>query len=452
MTGFAEAQPEKRLFISLLTRDISLVDAVLDLIDNSINSAIILSKRELDEPGDYIALLRDEADIENLPMIDIRLSEERFSISDTCGGISYKMAEEHVFRFGRGGDGEADDEADDTAHDELRGDRLSVYGIGLKRAIFKIGDKIEIFSAHPEDGFSMDLTVSAWGRLKQQQWRIPIERTQGKMQGSYGTNISITSLYPDIRRRISGGAVASELIKRIGRTYNYFLDRVVKISVNGSAVPPIDLAFGDNTASKVFALDGVSCAVMAGISVPKGRFHTADVAGWYVFCNGRAVAFADKTAVTGWGVQLPNFQPKHRPFIGLVFFTAEDPELLPWTTTKSAINQESAIWQHALTIMSAVGRQITGYLDSRYSDDGTEITLDELSDVAGKPASAFSAVATSDRTFSYKKAPRTDTSIQFRVKISEVDEVRGYLGRRSMSNGEVGRTTFDYYLENVVRE
>jgi len=31
---FADASPEKRLFISLLSRDISLVDAILDILDN----------------------------------------------------------------------------------------------------------------------------------------------------------------------------------------------------------------------------------------------------------------------------------------------------------------------------------------------------------------------------------------------------------------------------------
>jgi hypothetical protein len=36
----ADARPEKRLFISLITRDISLIDACLDLTDNSINAAL----------------------------------------------------------------------------------------------------------------------------------------------------------------------------------------------------------------------------------------------------------------------------------------------------------------------------------------------------------------------------------------------------------------------------
>jgi hypothetical protein len=437
----ADASPEKRLFISLLTRDISLVDAVLDLIDNSINSAIIVSREHLAEPNDYISLLgkRTKTDI---PSVAIVVDGRSFSIADSCGGISLQHAENNVFRFGR----EASEGADSTD------DRLSVYGIGLKRAIFKIGNSVEMTSSHRKIGFHMKLDVAEWEGTPQQKWSIPITAHHGRLNGQYGTEIKITELYPDIRRRISDGTFYADLVRRIGRSYSYFLQRVVKVSVNGKVVEPLDVEFGENTASQAFKLNDVSCAVIAGISIPKGRFHTAEVAGWYIFCNGRAVAFADKTGLTGWGTFLPNFQPKHRPFIGLVFFTSEQPEKLPWTTTKSSINQESAVWQHALRVMGAVGKQITSYLDARYSDDGTEITTDELATVAGKPESALRAVSTGTRTFSYKKAKKDTTSVQFAVKIAQINEIRNYLGRRSMSNGEVGRHTFDYFLDNVVRE
>src|SRR6185436_3297504 len=36
----ADASPEKKLFISLITRDISLSDAIIDLLDNSVNAAM----------------------------------------------------------------------------------------------------------------------------------------------------------------------------------------------------------------------------------------------------------------------------------------------------------------------------------------------------------------------------------------------------------------------------
>lgn len=439
----ADASPEKRLFISLLTRDISLADAVLDLIDNSINSAIIVSREELSDPDDYISLLARKPK-QSLPTITVNVNGKHFSIADNCGGISLEHAEQNVFRFGR--DAPSDDEREGTD------DRLSVYGIGLKRAIFKIGDHVEITSSHPNKGFKLDLHVKTWERTPQDKWTIPITEFSGKITEGYGTEIRITDLYIDIKKRLSDGTFETDLVRRIGRSYSYFLQRIVKIVVNGKTVEPIDIEFGKNTASQSFILDGVSCAVMAGISIPKGRFHTAEIAGWYIFCNGRAVAFADKTALTGWGTFLPNFQPKHRPFIGLVFFTSAQPEKLPWTTTKSSINQESAIWQHALRIMGSVGKQITSYLDARYSDDGTEITTDELADAAGKPESALASISKQDRTFTYKKTKKDTTSVQYKVKIAALNEVKAYLGRRSMSNGEIGRHTFDYFLQNVVRE
>jgi hypothetical protein len=437
----ADASPEKRLFISLLTRDISLVDAVLDLIDNSINSAIIQSRADLSKPQDYISLLRKKPK-GKLASVTVNFDENRFSISDTCGGISLEHAENDVFRFGR----ELLGSEDDTNN------RLSVYGIGLKRAIFKIGDHVAMKSGHPKDGFELDLRVKAWERLVQPKWSIPITRHKGRLDGAYGTKIEIRDLYPEIKRRIADGSFERDLSNRIARSYNYFLQRVVTVSVRGKVIEPIDISFGKNIAQQSFILNEVSCIVMAGISVPKKKFHTAEVAGWYIFCNGRAVAFADKTPLTGWGTFLPNFQPKHRPFVGLVFFTSEQPEKLPWTTTKSSINQESAIWQHALRVMGTTGKQITGYLDKRYSDDGTEITVDELSQVAGKAESALAAISNKPRMFQVIKKKKNTTSIQYTVKIAEADEVRGYLGRRTMSNSEIGRHTFDYFLENVVRE
>ena len=97
-----------------------------------------------------------------------------------------------------------------------------------------------------------------------------------------------------------------------------------------------------------------------------------------------------------------------------------------------------------------MGKQITSYLDSRYSDDGTEITSDELSEVAGKPESAFASIAAEPRKFTYTRRKKDTTSIQFNVRVGDIQKIKDYLGRRSMSNGEVGRHVFDYFLENVV--
>lgn len=442
MTTFAKANPHKRLFISLITRDISLADAVLDLLDNAINSAIQRLKLELSKPADYISLL--ERKVKNsTTRISIAFDDGHFEMRDNADGISLEDATERVFMFGR---------TDDQTREHAKDDTLSVYGIGMKRAIFKIGNNVHIASRHRKNGFNMDLDVGAWEALPQNTWQIEIEPVEYDKSLPTGTDIAITQLFPDISKRISDGSFESELVAKIARTYSYFLERVVTVEVNGRSVTPSDLSFGDNISSDHFELSDVSCAIIAGIGVPEGKTHTAERAGWYVFCNGRAVAFAEKSALTGWGTLLPTFQPKHRPFLGLVFFTADDPESLPWTTTKSSINEESAVWQHALRIMQKVGRQITSFLDKRYSDDGTEISTQELATVAGNKVSAFKMPTLNIQTFQTVRQKRTTTSIQISVKISEVDEIKKYLGSRNMSNVEIGHHIFDYYLKEVVRD
>ena len=199
----------------------------------------------------------------------------------------------------------------------------------------------------------------------------------------------------------------------------------------------------------------MSCAITAGIGVPQAGGYRDRSSGWFVFCNGRAVISADKSVLTGWGGgRLPIFQPKHRPFLGIVFFVSADPEQLPWTTTKSAINEDSGLWQVARRHMASIGHIITSFLDSRYTDEGTEIASKELqNDAGGQTVSVLAAAVSPRQTFTTPKRPAPTTlKIQFDARIQDVKSVTTYLKRSSMSGSEVGRYTFEYFLRNEVGE
>jgi hypothetical protein len=77
----ASASPEKRLFISLITRDISLADAFLDIIDNSINSALEPVAARLRTADDYQKLLLD-AKIQPSVTINIDIGTGRIVVED----------------------------------------------------------------------------------------------------------------------------------------------------------------------------------------------------------------------------------------------------------------------------------------------------------------------------------------------------------------------------------
>jgi Histidine kinase-, DNA gyrase B-, and HSP90-like ATPase len=438
-TSPAAAAPEKRLFISLLTRDLSLVEAFLDLIDNSVNAALVTQHIPLSDARDYMHLLTSKK--KGTAHIAITASEKIITVSDTTGGISYKTAMKEAFKFGK------------AEHVGSANDRLSVYGIGLKRAIFKMGRDIFIESNHKNGGFTLDLNVPRWERDPSQPWTIPITK-QHSRDKNYGTKIKIEQLHDDVKSRVSDSLFINELKRRISETYVYYIGRVADITVNGESIEPASLNIGRNLASDKFSKPGVSIYMVCGLGRPIGGKYLAENSGWFVFCNGRAVAYGDKSPLTGWGSLGPSFQPKHRPFLGLVFFVANDPEKLPWSTTKSSINEESLVWQEAKRRMADIGRQVTGFLDQRYTEGGTDITPEELEKTAGEEVSLFTSLRETRKTFRVtkieKKKTVDETSIQYRVRVSAVERIKRYLGQRSMSNSEVGRYTFDYYLKNEV--
>jgi hypothetical protein len=160
--------------------------------------------------------------------------------------------------------------------------------------------------------------------------------------------------------------------------------------------------------------------------------------------------------LTGWstpGTGLPIFQPKHRPFVGVVFFVSEDPEKLPWTTTKSGINEDSAIWQEAKRRMIVVGRGVISFLDGRYRDEGTEVAAADLREAAQARVSILSTAISTQKTFEPPRTPQPETvRIQYEAKVADIRRIAEHIGRPNMSGSEVGRHTFSFFLRNEVGE
>ena len=89
----AHANPTKAFFVNMITRDITFEDSILDLIDNSVDSA-------WKSTGSPPIGLGDDADL-SAYWISISVSPERFYIEDNCGGMTLDDAVDHAFSFGR---------------------------------------------------------------------------------------------------------------------------------------------------------------------------------------------------------------------------------------------------------------------------------------------------------------------------------------------------------------
>ena len=444
----ADARPTKGFFLDMFTRDLSLEDCILDLVDNSVDSMIRMRKIDVSE-----TLLPLEAPNEEkhqkvlLPPLDISISidPERFQIIDNCGGISVQQAKEEVFRIGH-------------IKGTMEG-QLGVYGIGLKRAIFKIGNDITIESRTVHEGFRMVIEVPKWSE-EDKDWNLPFDVIDGAgVQEKTGTKIEITSFTQEISERFKSEAFKSHLKEMLERTYCLFLNRFVYITLNGQKIEPKNIPLGASEnvsiAKEEFEENNVKVIIYAGLAgrTEENEWKQED-AGWYVACNGRLVLTADKNEETGWGTGMPIFVPKYRGFVGVVFFSSDKPLSLPWKTTKQGVNLESLVYQRTLTRMAIVSRPVITFLNSMFSSKESEKEPQRIAAADIKSVDIRTLTERPKNQFIAKviKPGELTISVQFNVKQKEIDRIKKNLNKYSWSARKIVRYTFDYYLKTECPE
>ena len=432
------ASPTKAFFINSLTRDLTLEDAILDLVDNSIDGAI--QTQALDVSA---SLLHNPPESQSRRVdISIAITSDSVCISDAAGGIDPDLIADDVFRLGR-----PPSEGTST---------LGVYGIGLKRAVFKMGRRISVSSWHPKGAFEVQYTPE-WLN-DDTNWTLPIKPLPEREP--YGTTITVEELYPEISMRLSDPELLRKLHDSLSETYSLFLQRLVTVRLNGNEITARDVQLGqsDKITPAVAELhdNGVNVEILAGLAPRKGGAWTMDRAGWYVLCNGRVVVSSDKTELTGWGVVGPQFMPKYRGFVGVAFFFSDDPSLLPWTTTKRGLNRESQVFQLARHKMVTAARPVIAFLNKMYpSDAPEEVTERDLADSV-ESAPIHELTSSGEKSFSAgpgRKTPKPATvSVQYRALKSDIARAKKWLAKPRWGANKVGAHALEYFLEQECPE
>lgn len=462
-----DARPVKSFFVEMLTRDISLQDAILDLLDNSVDGIQRTATK---------ATLRKRTPY-NGYWARISFSGDGFAIEDNCGGIPWKLSE-YAWRMGR------------IKKDFDKKDRRAVgtYGIGMKRAIFKIGEDCTI-TTHSSDR-SYKVYLSPKWMKSESDWGIPASAVPSAK--TRGTSIRISKIHPAIRNEFDSDRFQKEFRAAVATHYAYIIDKGFDVYVNDALVKPRSIRLLFSTTKEKASLqheirpfvyetkhEGVEVFLAVGFTRPipstneaneslenyKDRYSSGE-AGWTIICNDRTVVYRDKTALTGWGVSgVPQYHPQFIAISGIVIFSSEDANLLPTTTTKRGIEASSELYLQIRDKMIEGMKLFTQYTNQwkgmeLVAKSKSRLKQTTSTDLAGvmrnvsrlpmKPTRGVLKGKQYKPTLPRPTQEKTSDRIAFRRPVAAIRRVSSYLfGTRDKKPSVVGEKCFDLVLEET---
>lgn len=421
-----DATPEKSFFIHMITRDIELEDCILDLLDNSIDGALRLRGSQASWQG---------------LTVRIEFDPGGFSITDNCGGISLEVARNYAFHFGRPKAAASVDRA------------IGLYGVGMKRAVFKLGKAIEVASSTGSEAFRVRIDVNEWESTP--EWKFPVELIE---PGPAGTSLTVKNLNPEVSEEFAGPLFADTLRQTISRDYSLFIQHGLRVVVNQATVPVTVLRFREGESFKAAKLSyqdgGVTVRLVAGMAAPPpdDPDETTGVEadpyyGWFVLCNDRVVKAANKDEDTVWGDHgFTRWHPQYRGFLGIAGFEADDPSLLPWTTTKRELDKTAAVYRRAVKRMKDLTEQWVKYTRKRKRAPDKARAAEQ----AALPKAEADVGESSQMGFPEIPATPEIGYIQYTKPKADIVRVATALGDPDMSFVDVGTLTFDYFFDREV--
>ncbi len=436
------ANPTKRFFIDMLVRDIDLEPAIVELVDNSLDGA----KR-----------IRKEKQYEGTCEIKVSLEDDQFEIADTCGGISIYDAKHYCFRFGRDA-GRPFDLVDGTG----------VFGIGMKRALFRLGKEFDIESTTLTEHFKIHIDVDTWLDNKNPDWTFEfsdIGSNENNDITTCGTVIRVRRLHEGIKNSFKDPLFISRFYDYIQRRSAIIKSLGVNVIVNNKNVQYADEMILFSNMFKPFVkkleIDDVKIKIIAGCA----KMGEPKKAGWYVQCNGRTVLYANRDEETGWGIDgVRNYHAAFASFRGYVEFESKYLEKLPWNTTKTGVDRSSKYYQLALTTMKECTKIFISWRDKvdEFINDNEETGIQVKDIFLGREVGILShdiaQYSEKDSQFifpsldskNYPAPPEPVTRISITLPKVKVETIKDYYGNSRMTNKEVGERIFKYFYEREI--
>lgn len=346
----------------ILIKDVSTLDALYDLIDNSIDAA----RDAIYSAGKY------EKDEFGLPSsyrgyeINLSISANKISIEDNCLGIDEHILKNETFLI-----------FNPSQHNY----GIGQYGIGLKRSLLKMGDSYEFHIDNGKSIYEAQFTSKHIGG-SEGKLLADVRASAGKVK----TIFTVTRLNDEIQRDIQNARWLDNAKNGIKDRYsvyfskglvinlNYFDDLPVKLE---SKLPSLRTNGKFLPTHSTFLIDGVTIVIESGIhekynfpnedlySLSMNRTLTEEF-GIYFICNDRVIVKASTERRHGWHAK---WHSEYNGFICTVRFIAEKPSSLPWNTAKSAMREDASLFLTVIDKLQPVADNYRSEIKKRYIKD-----------------------------------------------------------------------------------
>lgn len=241
-----------------------------------------------------------------------------------------------------------------------------MYGIGMKRSIFKIGSDFEVQSKTDSDSFIVYMNKDEWLTLidpmtKEDIWKFYIEDRDYEFEP--GVRIHISNLSEALKTYLKWAKNISDLKEKIASAYRDILNQDVIIQLNGEIVVYTHETLYESTFIRSYVrsydIRDLKIKIIAGMGTASPK-----EAGWNVVCNGRTIIERDRSELTGWETSyssedegdldfklvnsektLPAFHNDFARFRGYVYIISDDANELPLNTTKDGIDKQHPIYE-----------------------------------------------------------------------------------------------------------
>ncbi len=458
----AKALPSKRFFVNMLVRDIELKDAILDLLDNCVDGILRSKQPDLSLPRPYEGF-----------RADIAISSGGFRVSDNCGGIPYRTAADKAFAIGNPDPIQG---VDATA-------TVGMYGIGMKRAIFKFGQRATVRS-YSDVPFEVKIDEE-W--LGSDAWSpLPMLVLSPDDFAGKGTSVEVMHLYPHVAAEFAHEGFVEDVRRAIARQYSIILDKGFEVSVSATFATAQEQPRGPLVVPERFRLlsaskkdgaarvapyiyrgkiDDVDVEIYAGLyrELPdegeqereEETSGSSDDAGWILACNDRVVIWKDRSRLTGWGeAGVPNFHGQFIAITGIVLMRSSDPSRLPLTTTKRGVDAGADVYSKAKDLMREATKGLASftnkwkkfpeqleriYIDSEYAD----LSSLRARSVPMRTIHGMTSMTRSVPVLPTPAALKTDARISFAAPLDKVTRLaEAYFQDKTARPAKVGEYAF----------